>query len=131
MTEAILKHLAETSFEKPEVTFSGDERLGQVREAITELMTAHREGQLSGSIVFPQVQQLEEEQFKLEAARKEFIRETSGPSTIEITPETWEEMDTARRRAVFGTLIEAILVKPATVRQTTLDTSRLEVIWRR
>lgn len=131
MTEAILKHLAETSFEKPEVSFSGDERLGQIREAITELMAAHREGQLSGAIVFPQVQQLEEEQHKLEAARSEFIRETSGPSTIEITPEGWEGMSTDKRRAVFGTLIEAILVKPATVRGTTLDTSRLEVIWRR
>lgn len=131
MSEVILQHLAETSFEKPEVTFDGDKRLGEIREAITELMTAHREGQLSGAIIFPQVQQLEQEQYKLEAARKEFIRETSGPSTVEITPETWGHMNTDKRRAVISTLVEAILVKPATVRQTTLDTSRLEVIWRR
>lgn len=131
ITKVVLDHLASDSFETPEVTFTGDGRLAQIREAITELMAAHRTGQLSGAIVFPQVQQLEEEQYALEAERAAFIRETSGPQTAAISPKSWEELSIDKQRAVVETIIGAILVKPATQRSTKIDYDRLKVIPRK
>lgn len=131
ITKVILDHLANDSFERPEVTFSGDGRLAQIQESITELLTAHRDGVLSGALVFPQVQQLEEEQHKLQAERAAFIRETSGPQTTTLSSESWEEMPLDKRRAVVADIIEAILVKPATQRSTKIDYDRLEIIPRK
>ena len=131
IAKVVLDHLASDSFETPDVTFTGDGRLTQIREAITELMAAHRNGQLSGAIVFPQVQQLEEEQYALEAERAAFIRETSGPQTAAISQDSWEELSTDKRRAIVQTIISAILVKPATQRSTKIDYDRLEIIPRK
>lgn len=131
VTKTILEHLANDTFETPTAVFSGDGRLEQIREAVTELMAAHRNGQLSGTVVFPQVQQLEEEKYALEAARATFIRETSGPRVAAISPASWAEMPVDKQRAVVQDIIETILVKPATGRSTKIDYDRLEVIARR
>lgn len=127
----VLRRLAAEPVETPEVVFSGDGRLEVIRAAIRELMEAHRTGQLSGALVFPQVQQLEQEREQLDAERRAFIRETAGPPVDRITPEQWEEMGTDKRRAVVFTLIDAMLVRPNTKPQRNwMDYERLEVVWR-
>lgn len=126
-----LERLGAEDIEKPEAAFSGDERLAQVRASIAELMGAHRTGQLSGAVVFPQVQQLEEEKEKLEAKRAEYIRSTSGPSTSNINLDTWFEMSTDQRRAAIETLIDAVLIRPNGQQRNKLDYDRIEVVWRR
>ncbi|MBF9335820.1 hypothetical protein G3N30_06095 [Microbacterium lacticum] len=54
----MLRRLAAEPVETPEVVFSGDGRLEAIQAAIRELMEVHRTGQLSGTLVFPQAQQL-------------------------------------------------------------------------
>lgn len=130
LTKVALERLASEDVETTPAAFSGDERLAQVREAITELLDAHRVGQLSGSVVFPQVQQLEEERDQLQADRSHFIRDTAGPSTARVTPETWAELTVDKRRAILETLIEAVLIRPAKQRQNKLDYERIEIVWR-
>lgn len=126
----MLARLAQEGLETPEVVFSGDSRLKVVREAILELMDAHRTGQLPGAIVFPQVQQLEQEREQLDAQRGEYIRATSGPSVDQIDSATWGQMSTDKRRAVVETLISAVLIRPSTKTSNRMDYDRLEVVWR-
>ncbi|HCG55823.1 MULTISPECIES: recombinase family protein [Brevibacterium] len=130
LERVVLDRLAVEDMERPAPEFSGDGRLAQVKEAITELMSVHRTGLLSGSVVFPQVQQLQEEQERLEAERGEFIRATAGPTTARVTPEVWAGMSTDKRRAIVETLIEAVLIHPGRQRQNKLDYDRIEVVWR-
>lgn len=131
MEKAVLNELVVTRLAtRPVAAFAGDERLGFVKDRIVELMNAFSAGQLSGAVVVPQVQMLEQEREQLEEQRALFIRATSGPVISAITPEAWADTHTDKRRAVVETLIETVLIRPAVKHQNKFDYDRIEVVWR-
>lgn len=130
ITAAALARLADETFDATPPPFTGDDRLAEVREKITELMAAFTAGQLSAAIVFPQVEQLEQERDRLAGERDTFIHATAGPSIAQVTPAEWEALDVARRRAILEQLFDAIMIKPAAQRQNKLDLDRIVPVWK-
>lgn len=129
--EAVLRYL-ESQGDLPNtepVPFAGSARLDTVNQQITELMNAFVEGRLSGAVVFSTVEKLEAERDALETERDVHAVPT-GPDLSRIDRATWETWDTDRRRAAIETLVDAVLIRPATKRGNRLDLDRVEVVWK-
>ncbi len=105
--------------------FSGQDRLTEISGKIVELMNQYREG-LSGSIVFPTVRELEEEQRQLlaERGRLERANKSKIPDGHIILPNTVEE-----RQLIIGRYITEIVIKP-TGRTGRFDLKRVDIVWR-
>ncbi|GAA2178846.1 recombinase family protein [Leucobacter tardus] len=56
--------------------------LARVREQIAELMAAYKNGELSGGIVFPQVDELDQRQIVLQRELDEFLAEEDAPPSV-------------------------------------------------
>lgn len=97
----------------PAPAFDGQARLDGVKTQISELMAAFTAGALSGAVVFPAVEQLEIERDELMRQRDRVEVAAAGPDVTKIDRATWDEMDTDRRRAVVGVILDAVLIRPA------------------
>jgi site-specific DNA recombinase len=103
----------------------GEARLREIPGLVADLMTAFRDGVISGSIVFPMVQTLQDEQAALERERP-----TAAPRPSVATPEDFAALDPDRRRAVVAALVEAVVVSKADRRGSPWTPDRLQVVWR-
>jgi hypothetical protein len=107
--DLVLAYTKGREIETHEEPWTGQERLDTVTSKIAELMEQYRTEQLSGSIVFPQVKQLEDEQRQLQANRGQYTRTTKKATTI---PGEWPDWDMDERRAVIQSVLEAVVIKP-------------------
>ncbi len=103
----------------------GETRLTEIPGQIRELMDAYRAGTLSGAIVFPQVQDLEAEQARLERERP-----AAAPRPITASADAFPTLDGDRQRAIVETLVEAVVVAKAEHRGARWTVDRIEVVWR-
>lgn len=115
------------AIEAPRREFPDADRLATIPEKIAELMAAYNQGQLSGAIVFPQVEALETEQARLSAERQRFAGAVAGPTHV--TADAFDTPDTARRRAIVEQLFEAIVIAP-TGKGTPWTPDRITYVWR-
>ena len=96
---------------------------------IQELMAAYDNNELSGQYVFPRVREKEGEIAELKRRHAEWVKANAGPSITDIGS-SWPALDLDQKRAVIATVIEAVVLKPAT-RQglNAFDPERLDVVW--
>lgn len=127
---ARLREAGDLAHVPPVAAFAGDSRLSRIPEQIGELMGAYNEGDLSAAVVFPQVSALESEQTTLERERSVWAAENVrvGPSTAD--PMAFDGLDVDRQRAVCESLMEAIIIKPATARGARWTPDRITYVWR-
>jgi hypothetical protein len=118
-------YLEAKKIEQPDQEWEGQDRLNEVTNKLGELMEQYRTG-LSGSIVFPMVRKLEEEQRLLIAEQARFTGRQHRKATT-MTGE-WDDMDLYAQRAVIQSVIEAVVIKPSGARRGQYDPSRVDVI---
>lgn len=108
--------------------FVGDDRLEQIPDLVAELMTAFNAGQLSGSVVFPQVEQLENEQAELRSERAKHVEDAavSMPANVD----NFDTLNVDRQRAVVEAVVDAVVVAPASRRGEQWSTDRLNIVWK-
>lgn len=107
-------------------------RLDEVTAKIAELMTAYRTGEMSGSLVFPSIKELEAEQKTL---RSQVARQVRKAKQVTSAAEEWPTLSLDRKQAILMELFEAIVIAPAAHlrekgRQTRYDENRVTVVWR-
>ncbi|HEV3170365.1 MAG TPA: recombinase family protein [Actinocrinis sp.] len=132
ITELVLAYLDQPIEAPKEQAVPGAARLKEIERLVTELMGAYRAGEMSGSIVFPSIKELEDEQKKLRSEVAQQVRKTKQVTSV---AEEWPELPLDRKQAILEELFEAIVVAPAkNVRakgvQTTYDENRVTVVWR-
>lgn len=132
ITDLVLAYL-DQPIEPTEPEASPDtSRLDEVTAKIAELMTAYRTGEMSGSIVFPSIKELEDEQKKL---RSQMAQQVRKMKQVTSAAEEWPTLSLERKQAIIRELFEAIVITPAAdVRkkgvQTTYDENRATPVWR-
>ncbi|MFD0634105.1 recombinase family protein [Catenulispora yoronensis] len=94
---------------EPEAT-PDTSRLDEVTAKIAELMTAYRAGEMSGSIVFPSIKELEDEQKKLRSQMAQQVRKMKQVMSV---AEEWPTLAFERKQAIIRELFEAIVIAPA------------------
>jgi len=128
-TDLVRARLAQESLEAPAPEPApGAERLAQIPGLMAELMDAFRAGQLPGSVVFPQIEQLEAERAELQAQRNAQVQAASYPQAVGVG--NFDALDLDRQRAVLETLLDAIVVAPAKYRGEPWSTDRLTISWK-
>lgn len=111
--------------------FTGGARLDQIGEQIGELMAAFRAGQLSGPLVFGQVEELEKERDQLRQDRREHEAEALAEQGGKITADDFLALDMDRKRAVIERRLEAVVLAPAKGQGGRhFDPSRVSLVWR-
>lgn len=110
--------------------FHADDRLAEIPEKISELMAAYNKGQLSGTVVFPQVQALEAEQAEVANERDRFIARTSGPAIDQVDPDRFDHLGVDRQRAIAERLLEAVVIAPAKARGARWTEDRVTYAWK-
>lgn len=135
--KAITKLQVETEQVNEARVFGGEDRLIEIGEKATELMKVYSSGQLSGSIVFPQVEALETERKELEAERKNFYAEESETDTTSRYElmKRWVKEDFASQRWAIERMVESIVIKRgemgAPSRSNSAFQQRYEINWRK
>lgn len=109
VTEWVLDFLKQP-VEVEEKPFSGQARLDEVTAKIAELMGQYRKGELSGSIVFPSIKQLEDEQKVL---RREAAKHNRAQTKITSTAEEWPNLGIDQQQAIIDMIFETIVIMPA------------------
>lgn len=109
---------------KPE-PFQGQARLDEVAGKIAELMAEYNAGNLSGSIVFPSIKKLEDEQRALQSAKAKHIGEIRRAMALE---DAWPD-DVEKQKAVLRQLFVGFVIQPSG-RTGGYNPDRVEVIWR-
>ena len=132
ITALVLAYL-DQPIEAPEPEVGPDtRRLDEVTAKIAELMQAYRAGEMSGSLVFPSIKELETEQKTL---RSHVARHVRKAKKVTSAAEEWPTLPLDRKQAILGELFETIVIAPATGvrekgRQTRYDENRVTVVWR-
>lgn len=107
----------------------GQARLAAIPDKIGEVMTAYRQGALSGAVAFPQVQALEAEQAELSAEREEWVAAHPSGGAASVDPEAFDGLDLDRKRAIAETLLDAVAVAPSR-KGARWTPERLTFVWR-
>jgi site-specific DNA recombinase len=133
ITAEVLSILSEPYEPPTDIPFEGEERLAEVTDKIAELMQSYLAGGLSGSIVFPVIKKLEDEQRSLQAAAAKH-RKKQRP-VILTAAEQWDLLDFAQKQGAIAQLFEVIVIKPSSVvrvkgKQTGYDPNRVQIIRR-
>lgn len=129
--ELVQGKLATEDFDQPAPAFDGQARLGEIKQKISELMAAYNTNKMSAAVVFPAVEALEAERGELIRARDEAEAAALRPTLTHLDREQWEAMDTDRQRGIAETLLQAVMVRPATgPRSNKFDHTRLDPVWR-
>ena len=87
---------------------------------------------MSGSLVFPSIKELEDEQKTL---RSQAARQGRKTKQVTSAAEEWPTLPLERKQAIIDELFEAIVIAPAVGvrekgRQTKYDENRVTVVWR-
>jgi site-specific DNA recombinase len=131
ITELILRYLSEREVQHEMEPWPRKQELVDTETQINELMTAYRAKQLSATVVFPQVNDLEAQAAKLRTHQKAWNKTqrqlTTTPTNV---VEAWPSMTTEQRRFVFESLFHAIVVRPATKRGRKFEPERVELVWK-
>jgi len=130
VTELVLAYLSSHTIEIKEGVWEGQAALDLAEAKIEELMAAYDNDELPGAYVFPRVRKKEAEIAELRREHSEWLKANTGP-TITGVASSWPGLDLEQRRAIIETVVEAVVLKPAT-RQglRAFDAHRLDVVWR-
>lgn len=130
--------------------WEGEARLGEIQERIDSLMQAFREGRMSDTLAFANVEQLETERRALQMERGRWLTESIGPRIERFDCREWfgvmhdalpnhthvevkkagEGFDNDRRRALIDRWLSGVLVLPARRHGNTFDPDRIVPVWR-
>ena len=132
ITDLVLAYLDQPIELPKEEAADHSGRFDEIAAKIVELMAAYRAGEMSGSIVFASIKELEEEQKRLRSQAAQQVRKAKQ---VMSAAEEWPALPLDRKQAILDELFEAIVVAPAkNVRvkglQTTYDENRATVVWR-
>jgi hypothetical protein len=138
VSELVLAYLAEqddAEQDRAPGPWPGEADLARAEGKVAELMAAFNADQLPGSIVFPQVQQWEATVRELTAERQQWAAQTNTGPVLEGALEEWprraEAGDTTWQRALVEKVLDAVLVKPRTLKGTNhFQYDRLAYVWR-
>ncbi|GAA1494715.1 recombinase family protein [Curtobacterium herbarum] len=124
-----------------QAVWSGEDELASVVGRIDELMETYSRGELSGAVVFPQVQKLEEKQSHLTRERDAFYAQTvlapanrvehawTTSAALNSTQASFEEKQNAIRSEVEAVLI-AKAEKGAPSRAPGALERRVDIVWK-
>jgi site-specific DNA recombinase len=131
VAEVFLGRLARMATVEPSrEPWSGEAELARVQQQMTELMAAYRAGELSGTVVFPEVTTLDGRRAELLAHRGQWEARNAKPmSEPARLLADWERMSVAERRAALEASLGAVLVRAAKVRSPIFDPSRVDLVW--
>ncbi|WP_456286229.1 recombinase family protein [Microbacterium sp. JZ70] len=129
VSRLVLRRLEDVALETPKPEFTEAKRLAEVEQSIARLMAAFTARELSAEAVFPAVAQLETERDELRAQRRLIEAAEVAPDLTHVNHGKWESMDVDQRRAVVETLLNAVLVRPATRGGNRFDPDRVEFVW--
>jgi site-specific DNA recombinase len=129
ITELVLDYLSRPVHPVEDKPFEGQARLEAVTAKIVELMQAYRDGTMSGSLVFPSIKELEDEQKLLQRQAAKYQRSRQKITTA---AEEWPHIGLERQQAILDMLFEAIVIMPARSggKPGVYDRERVNVIWR-
>lgn len=130
VTRVVLARLADVALETPAPDFTDADHLAEVEASIQSLMASFTARELSAEVVFPAVANLEEERDRLRAERRRVQAVEATTTLSHLDREHWDQLDVDRRRAVVETLLDAVLVRPATRGGNQFDPDRVEFVWR-
>lgn len=109
VTKLVLAYL-DRPLETDSKPFEGQARLDEIAAKIAELMTAYRSGEMSGSLVFPSIKELEDEQRELQAqsaSHKKVMQKVTTPA------KEWEKLNLDRQQTIIGEIFECFVIMPA------------------
>ncbi|MFF5363150.1 recombinase family protein [Streptomyces scabiei] len=128
LTALVLAYLNQPIDAAEEKSFDGQARLDEVTAKIAELMTAYRTGAMSGSIVFPSIKDLEDEQKVLQAQAAKHVRMKRKVTTA---ADEWDDIGLERQQAIIGEVFEVIVIMPATnPKSGVYEAERAKPVWR-
>jgi hypothetical protein len=110
ITALVLAYLNQPLEAVDDKPFEGQARLDEVTDKIAELMTAYRSGDMPGSLVFPSVKELEDEQRVLQSQAAKHVRLKRKVTTA---AEEWEHIGLERQQAILDEMFEAVVIMPA------------------
>lgn len=128
--QLLLAYLAERELPEPSEVWGREAELADLLSRISDLMSAYSSGQLSSEVVFPQVAKIESRVLELRGEHSTWLREqvrVTQPSNVH---EAWPTLDTEQRRSVIASVLQSVVIKPASVRSNRFDPERVEVVWR-
>lgn len=105
----------------------GEGRLQDINHKIAELMQQYN-NDLAGSIVFPAVRKLQEEQRILQAEKAQYTKKHRR-QTVTIEGE-WPEWNIEERRAVILKVLEAVIINPTGRTGMGYNPDRVDVVYR-
>lgn len=109
----------------PREEWDGEARLRRIPGQVRELMDAYKSGAIPAAVAFPAVQELQEEQARLEAERP-----AAPPRPVAVSADDLGGLDLDRERAVVESLVAAVVVAKAPHRGARWSADRVEVVWR-
>lgn len=125
----VITYLSSHTLELKEEVWDGQVALDAAEAKIAEMMTAYDRDELAGAYVFPRVREKEAEIAELRREYSDWIKANSGPSVTNVSA-TWPGLELEQRRAIIETVVEAVVLKPATKQGLhAFDPDRLDVIW--
>jgi len=113
VTELVLAYLSSHTIEIKEGTWEGQAALDLAEAKIEELMAAYDNDELPGTYVFPRVRKKEAEIAELRREHSEWLKANTGPTRTGVAS-SWPGLDLEQRRAIIETVVEAVVLKPAT-----------------
>ncbi|MFC8829003.1 recombinase family protein [Streptomyces sp. NPDC057137] len=128
ITALVLAYLSQPIDAVEEKVFEGQARLDEVTVKIAELMTAYRTGAMSGSLVFPSIKELEDEQKVLQVQAAKHVRTKRKVTTA---ADEWDNIGLERQQAIIGEIFEAIVIMPASnPKSGVYEAERAKPVWR-
>lgn len=123
---------ADLGTKKPATKWPREAELKDVGDQIDELMAAFRAKRLSGEVVFPMVEALEEERAELRNDRAQWLVTTIGPVVSRLDRAGWDAIeDVDKKRAIIEQWLSAVLIVPITQRQgNRFDHERVVPVWK-
>ncbi|WP_327313347.1 recombinase family protein [Streptomyces sp. NBC_01235] len=128
ITALVLAYLSQPIDAVEDTPFEGQARLDEVTAKIAELMTAYRTGAMSGSIVFPSIKELEDEQKVLQGQAAKHVRMKRKVTTA---ADEWDDIGLERQQAIIGEVFEVIVIMPASnPKGGVYEAERAKPVWR-
>ncbi|EKX63106.1 resolvase, N-terminal domain protein [Streptomyces ipomoeae 91-03] len=128
ITTLVLAYLSQPIDAVEEKPFEGQSRLDEVTAKIAELMTAYRTGAMSGSIVFPSIKELEDEQKLLQSQAAKHVRTKRKVTTA---ADEWDHIGLERQQSIISEVFVVIVIEPASnPKAGVYEAERAKPVWR-
>lgn len=128
ITALVLAYLSQSIDAVEEKPFEDQARLDEVTAKISELISAYRTGVMSGSIVFPSIKQLEDEQRDLQAQAAKHVRMKRKVTTA---ADEWDHIGLERQQAIISEVFDVNVVMPASnPKRGVYEAERAKPVWR-